>query len=234
MTQEIAQLKKIIQQRTEFITSDCDTFIMARVQKVEYAKWNTGGGNFLMAVGLFSVLNFLAKIHLHLVKPKLFTSDSDREDYLIKVEELKTANPEYKKFLNSLTKPKVNSVNETYAFEILVNTLPKYIDLGIIHYKIAPREIWKIYRNLLSHMAWPGSSIATNKYSSIQDKNIISIHSYIDVNSTTSFYRVGSIIQCNSDKLTVDLLKISDWLCRELDSNRYNEEDIGSTLKWLS
>src|SRR5258708_8713886 len=94
------ELKAEIRQRVSMITGDCDTFLAAKglVDKMQIdasitsgqavevpqknshiQRWGTGGGNFLMALGLFAVLNFLAKVYRHLIDPDAFITQSDRE-----------------------------------------------------------------------------------------------------------------------------------------------------------
>ncbi len=69
-----AELKEIVRETVAATTYDCDTFLNVKCQAFEHIK---GGGNFLMTIGLFAVVNFLAKVYRHLIEPAAFVTKQD-------------------------------------------------------------------------------------------------------------------------------------------------------------
>jgi len=231
------QLKEIIGQRASFIGGDCNTFIMAKSQKENFIHdWGTGGGNFLMAVGLFAVINFLSKVFSHLVEPTAFISEAGRQTVIDAKRTLRQSHPELREVIARWPTPRVGDVNEIRAFINLVTGLPSEIDLGIsTQDNISAEEIWRTFRNFLTHMAWPGSPVSTITFINQPEiHNIEQILQAIDNSGLKAFYREDNIIKCNSDKLTIDAHKIAEWLCRQINGNRFTEENITSTLAWVT
>jgi len=236
MQDRIKLLKDLIKQRTSFIGGDCYTFIMGKSRNENYIHlWGTGGGNFLMAVGLFSVINFLAKVYRHLVEPTAFISEADRQSVIDTKTTLKTEHPELKQVISGWQNPRIGDVNEMQTFIKLGEALPKNIDLGISQQdNITAENVWKVFRNFLTHMAWPGSSVATIHFQNLPTNlTIEQMLQVIDNSGMKSFYKENSQLRCNSDKLTVDANKIANWLCEQLDNSQFTEANIESTLAWI-
>src|SRR6185437_6441023 len=73
------RLKALVQERVRLVSADCDTFLHVRCDGSLLPQWGSGGGNFMMALGSLSALNFLAKLHRHLDSPESFVTQVDRE-----------------------------------------------------------------------------------------------------------------------------------------------------------
>src|SRR5262245_11918681 len=105
-----------------------------------------------MALGLFSLLNYLAKVHLHLVKPEEFVTEEHVKSVKDARAKVKACLPkELKPVLNTWKSGVIGECNEIYAFEVLVQALNGTVDLGFDKKDAA--EVWKKYRNSLAHMA---------------------------------------------------------------------------------
>jgi hypothetical protein len=259
----IMEMKKIqdelideIRQRVNFITSDCDTFLAAKglvdkrqidtsiatgqlvaipQKKSHIQKWETGGGNFLMALGLFAVLNFLAKVHRHLTDPDAFIAQNDREIVNETIKGLKK-DPKLKVILEGKNTrwlpPRVGDVNEKESFIKLVDALPNKIDLGIPDDKgESAGEIWNSLRNSLAHMAWPKSPLGA--YSTFPESTTMRELRWMIDSGQKSFYKYQDCLVYNSDKLNIDVYKIAEWICTKIEKGIFSNANIGGTLKWM-
>lgn len=226
-------LKQIIQERTSFIVGDCNTFIMARGQNPSaLTSWNTGGGNFLMAVGLFAVLNFLGKMYRHLTYPEAFTTAEDKQQVVNAKATLRTQHPEMSQILRKWQNPRVGEIDETRTFINLVNALPATIDMGFSE-DITPDQVWRTFRNYLTHMAWPNSAISTFNFRTPPITLSRALEA-VENDVRKPFYIEYGVISCNSDKLSVALTQIANWLCAEIGRGRFSEENIASSIEWAN
>jgi hypothetical protein len=79
-----AELKSEVQRRVEGLVADCRTLLAVRTEqhgwfKQRQSQVGLGGGNFLIAIGLLALLNFLAKVHLWLVDSESFATEVVRK-----------------------------------------------------------------------------------------------------------------------------------------------------------
>jgi hypothetical protein len=125
-----ADLKNEIMERVRLFSGDCRTFWRVRLQQNKwFHRWGLGGGNFVMALAMFSALNFLAKAYALIFRPNAFTKKNG---------ELRC--------------------NETDAFNWLIKALHQDgIDLGIPDSEAT--AVWRTFRNKLAHVAKPGSFV---------------------------------------------------------------------------
>ena len=141
---------------------DCRTFFRVRHDQRDWYKTEQGdrpfgGGNFLMALGLLSVLNFLAKVQLQLTEPEAFVTEADRITVKNARKEIIIKMPEVESILTGrrtkwIAQP-VGSCNETEAFAALVKAVQPVANLGLNEANV--RDVWAAFRNHLAHMAWP-------------------------------------------------------------------------------
>lgn len=228
-------LKAEVRRRAEWIANDCSTYWRLRLEQPENLKSlaakGIGGGNFVMALALFSVFNVLSKCYAFLVSPDVFVTEEDGKQVKEAVRELRT-DPKYAALLKN---PKTNwrpqpngSCNETDAFRVLVkDLLADQVDLGL------PVEssgrIWKGFRNQLAHMAHPDGIVQvcrTEHPSPDAKRTILS-------SIPKAFLQVGDRWLCNADRLSIDILDVADWLGNRIDQCVYEERLVAMKV-WLS
>lgn len=219
-------IKTEIRRRVQWLSNDCSTFWRVRLEQPEWYTPNQstelqpsglGGGNFVMALALLSACNFLAKAYSILVKPEAFVTEADRQNVTAAQKRVKTELPELKSlFKSSKTdwrpQPK-GSCNETAAFARMILALKKEdIDLGL-----PPEEaeaVWNRFRNQLAHMAHPEGVVevgAANEGRPLKDaKGAILM-------SVPAFRLNEGRWVCNADRLSLEVITIAEWLCREVD-----------------
>jgi hypothetical protein len=184
-----------------------------------------------MALAMLSACNFLAKAHSFLAKPDAFVTAGDRARVKGAKATVKQHCPELKSLFKSGSTdwklPKVWSCNETEAFGRLIEALHRDgIDLGL-----PPSEaeaVWDRFRNKLAHMAHPQGVVevsAANEGKPLKDPRGV-----IQRGVPAFRLRDGRWV-CNADRLSLDVLEIADWLCKELD--RCDEQRIRGLAEWM-
>ena len=231
-------LKGEIAWRTAFVVNDCWTYRAVRQEKRDWylAQRDTppalGGGNFLMAHGLFAALNFRGKVFARLkFGEKYFYTEQNRKDVKDAVKRLKS--DQIRKAIESEA-PELNlkqllhndaptrwkegrvgeCTDETSVFRIFYRAFQPEIDLGFPESESS--VLWGGFRNRLSHMAAPGKVIESEG----------------DPQTLKAFRKVSDEWRVNVDRLTIDLISIEKWLARQIDEHP-NEQDIKDTLFWV-
>ncbi len=226
---EEEELKQLILNLSDGIINDCLTFSKLRLHHNPiYKSLNSGGGNFLMALGLLSILGFLAKIYITLADPKSVIDEiKNKELKTFKADLAKMAKVD-KKLLNSLVIPRAGSINEEDAFVRLIN---KVQDDNIAYLGLndsSARIIWKIYRNKLAHLTVPLAPVGVYD----QDMSHLSwVQVEHEVSKQGTFLVKGNLILCNSDKLVQNAKTIRLWLCTYIDT--LDKKTIANALRWL-
>jgi hypothetical protein len=181
-----------------------------------------------MALGLFSLLNYLAKVHLHLVKPERFVTEKDNKSVKNARKKVEECLPELKRVLKesntSWKPPRIGDCNETYAFEVLVEALNGTVNLGFD--RKAAAEVWKKYRNALAHMARPDEPLVL--YAG--DVGSVDMETALD-STVLAFIQRDAKWRCSVDKLHLELPRISSWLC-ELIESCADLSRLDAALKW--
>lgn len=223
------QINLLVQEISGSLTSDSLTFIKIRLQhNAIYKSLSTGGGNFLMTLGLLSTLGFLAKVYCKLSYPDFFTDDR----VVIKAKKLKKKMAESriatKKELEIFRVPRIDETNEEMCFVKLIDRVQEdnitYMGLN----NTSAQQVWRLFRNKLAHISVPRSPVAVyDKDLSTQPWHLIE-H---EISKTAAFKVEGDTIFCNPDKLTIDVRTISIWLCSLVDSS--DRKSVFRTLKWL-
>lgn len=153
MTKDLKQIKQEliqkVQQRTEFIVNDIHSFIYSKIKQADDNRSYInaiGGGNFLCTLGIFSVLNLLAKINSILNGKECKKVNSRCDIY-----------------------SKDKKVTEKDCFVELYKDTKSLIKWGLKD-KEEVKSFWNNYRNSLSHITVPQDGVAA--YSPKQLKGI--------------------------------------------------------------
>lgn len=137
------------------ICNDCDTFEYHRRfgYKVRIDE-KLGSGRVLQAIGLFSALSFLAKIHTILqYGHKMKDYSNEYNEFVIVLKEKGISNTKIDRYV----KPKNKiEINETEAFVKLINDYPDKFGLEELDNKEL-RQLWNEYRNHLIHTLFVGN-----------------------------------------------------------------------------
>lgn len=187
------KLKSYIIDRTRYITNDCRTFLWARFQyypDIQNSHLEIGGGNILIAMGLFGVLGYLSKI------------------YVLLADKARYSDPK-------CGKPRVN---ETEAFKDFIKNCPYKLNLDQLRDEDL-RKLWNRWRNKLAHLLVQKEGTAeafvadkvnlalAGKYEEVKD----SLRANVDIKIFT-FNSAEDWWHCNVDLLASELDKIADWL----------------------
>lgn len=151
---------KIIENTCGLMINDTYSFVFLRSEGLNYLKEHSlGGGNFLMIIGQFAVLNYLAKTYSILCSGEVvYVTQEDVKEFENIREDLKINHSEvWKKIKKLLKKPRLwDFINETEAFVKLIFDYPG--DLGIPKNDESMMKVWNDYRNKLSHIASIGNN----------------------------------------------------------------------------
>jgi hypothetical protein len=185
------------------IIADANTFKWLRTQQYDLIESNhLGGGNVLSLIGLFSVLNYYAKIYKILISGKLPKSN-------------KNINPEEAK----------NYFNEEDAFKRLLFNYPTKLITPQQDNDTATL-IWRTYRDSLSHTAHilPGNQalVLVMKAKNIPKDTIESFIKNSKASSFTIFESKATL--CYVDKLISDVEGIRDWIINQLESDKFQKK----------
>lgn len=232
------KLQAEVRQRVRFLANDCRTLFCVRQEQTEWYRLNQptspdqlalGGGNFLMVLGLFSALNFLAKVHRLLTKPDVFVTPDDRKKVKEAVRQVKDKIPELRAVVVGITTrwaaQPVRSCNEKDAFEELVRAAKE----ASINIGLPPTEAdlaWDYFRNQLSHMAAPKGWVEVCE----TGKKCVEAEALVK-KQIPSFRKKNGAWICNVDRLSLDVIDLAEWLCKEID-NCGGPERIKNALQW--
>ncbi|HEX9153809.1 MAG TPA: hypothetical protein VF809_03245 [Candidatus Saccharimonadales bacterium] len=153
----LSELVERIDERVNGAVADANSFVFMRLNG--HLGPGLGGGNIASATVLFNVLNLLAKVNLFIDNPGKFTEEQDadvagqlRNEILEFYEGDVGAKKRIKKHFQM---PRIDSVDESYAFKHFVRYLHgEGIDLGIPHDNSeAIGKVWNGFRNKLSHVS---------------------------------------------------------------------------------
>jgi len=212
MGRSAIELQSYIRDRTKNITKDCATFLFFK-QKYNgtYHRREDilGGGNLLMAMGLFGALEYLSKIY-----------------YV-----LKTGYENIPNNRNSKPYPigRPNEIKWERPLSELIRDCP--IELGIRNLNAQRlKKFWQNWRNKLAHLLaqdhrWGGVASF--------DDSTLSFHgaeTHIK-NHFTSFTRNNGRWECDADKFRMDIEDIAEWICTQVTG--HTGARARSTLNWL-
>lgn len=203
------------EKRTNYLLNDCNSFLYLKcipsVTDNECAENNIGGGNFLMAIGLFSLVNLAAKINYAIDGNEHFTKEEIGE--IVKVKKMLIDSSESNKKIISarFIVPKINTLKtpENKCFEKLFLDTKDIVTWGI---ELADcQNIWDYYRNKLSHLSIPGGAIAANG-NNVTGINYKILHNVYSNPSRKIFISSNGHYVLDVDKLSGQFPVIKEWL----------------------
>lgn len=230
-----ADLADEVQRRCQWLVNDCMTVLRARWEHPDWFEAHSsskerpnglGGGNYLMALGLFTALNLLAKVHLFLVNPAAFCK---KAKYL-KTEETKqyvfnNLDDALKSSVkNNWRERRVGECDETTAFTELIKAFQKEK-----HYIGVPENqeanIWRAFRNQLAHMAETENYVGiTKRPEGYELDSPAELERHIRREYVSFYLRPRELkYVCNVDRFIYDILDIADWLVGKLEAARDTE-----------
>jgi len=221
--------------RLRYLTKDCRTFFKVRHDQRDWFHGDhgdrpIGGGNFLTGIGLLSALNFDAKVYLHLVDSKAFSTEEDR---LTVKNAVKGLEAEVKKVAQGRRTrweaPRIGGCNEQVAFTKFAQSIKPTIDLGLADNEEAG-EVWRFFRNALAHMGWPLGMVLVLKSerSSPEAERILRA-------GPKAFWKDDTTKRWsfNVDRLLIEMDAISDWLSEQIEMCPYPER-VESAAAWMT
>lgn len=190
-----ADVKNEIMERVRLFSGDCCTFWRVRLQQNKwFHHWKLGGGNFIMALAMFSALNFLAKVHLGV----------------------------------SRSNPSKGKTTDSDAFKWLIKALHEDgLDLGIPDNEAG--AVWHNFRDKLTHVAKPGSFVGV--YDRKKSFSPSAAEKMVRTEKP-SFYKNNGRWMCNADRLSVDVIKVAEWVCEKVDVCP-NQSSLQTLSDWL-
>lgn len=212
--------------RSQAIIADTNTYIWLRSvnPKILNDIPELGGGNLLMALGLFAVINYLGKIYTILKGGIPVTKDqADAANQWLKDKNIKDSG-----FEKIIETKRFGQLNETEAFKTLLNDCPG-LNLGL-----SPEElkgVWHNIRNKLTHVVSPGKDYQINARLGGGTYEKAKKEAF---NFNRVFYIDGSVrVHCNVDVLGIKVEKIKEWIIEQLNSNTFEEDNINRALRWV-
>jgi hypothetical protein len=219
------ELLRIVDDRANMMIADTNTFIWLRHNHPDELRKNKeiGGGNLLMALGLFSALNLMAKVHKILRKGKgCIVQKADVQEFRSIVKKY----PELKGKIQPLAVGQV--INEEDAFVKLIkdsNAKFGLSDEGL-------RAAWQSFRNYLSHTATirPGHSSVTFQ---IKSRNF---EQFIEKENNRKrpvfgFNQHG--LRFYPDTLNIEVRYIRDWLLNKIKEEYFTNDKIEDAFDWV-
>ncbi len=210
MIKSAIDLQSYIRDRTKNITKDCRTLLFFKQEyNGEYHAHEDilGGGNLLIATGLFAALEYLSKIY-----------------YVLKVG--------YENIPNSDKPAPTRRPHEIHLEKPLFELIGDYpINFGLQTLgRPRLKKFWHKWRNKLAHLLAQDPRWGAVEAFDDLGLNFQNTETYIE-NNFISFSRNNGRWICNADKFRMDIDEISEWTCNQM--NNYSGERIRSTLNWL-
>lgn len=216
------ELAEIIQNRTHSLIADANAFIWLRAEQGTVLQdGRIGGGNFLMALGLFSIINFLGKVYSLLEDPSIAITQEEVEEakQLVKSVDGLKANKAFEL-------KRVGQINETTSSLKLFAECP-YLDSGFSEDEL--RRVWDGVRNNLSHMIVPYNGITIvvraggGKFDAARS----------DLEIQPAFRKMADgRMHCDVDALSLRIEQVAEWLSKKILANEYSEEALMRILGW--
>lgn len=255
---------ELIERTCGLMLNDTNSFIFLRSEGLNlFKKYSLGGGNLLMVIGQFAVLNFLSKVYAVASRgEKAYKTEEDVRKYLEIIENLKQNNSEVlSKLKKYCKKPNLGEVNETMSFIELVKDYPE--NIGIPREETIIKKVWEDFRNKISHIATiaNGNSafvfefqkndsfnqakrfiektnekpfyILTKDEKNKMRKEIIADNNKKGIATSTSAIAGATYNQIRPDILSRDIRKIMRWLINRIKNNEFKEDNIGFLYDWL-
>jgi len=214
-------------QHAKSLVFDSNTFLKVRVERTFYIGEGLGGGNLLIALGLFSALSYLAKMYVLL------------SGYwkIPNLEEIQDAKEVYRQMDKNTQQyffvKRQDQVNETDAFKRLLSdpNCPQNFGIDETDYP----KVYSDIRNHLSHRILPNHGYVVVTFQTNENEELAygEVMQRIKESNKPVFEKNGNSVNCFVDLLGRDVEKISDWLIWEINAGKFPEENIDEAYKWL-
>lgn len=210
---------------TNMMVADAYTFLKIRVERKSYIGEDLGGGNFLIALGLFSALGYLAKIYVLLTGKYALP---DIEGITKAKEHLNAVVDSNLKEYFMIKRP--DQINERDAFSKLLSDPDCPHNLGAS--KEAYSNIYHDVRDHLAHRLKPnfGYTMVAMQTDEGHEIEFGKIKQAIESSNNKVMDESGNLYV---DFLGRDIKRISSWLIKKIDNDEFKEKDIEITHKWL-
>jgi hypothetical protein len=183
-----ADLKDEIKGRVQFFSNDCSTFWRVRLQQNKWFHRWKLGGGNFV----IALATFSALNFLAKVYAFVFKPKAFH----------RTKSGEWR-------------INETDAFNWMIDALLKDgIDLGIPLNEAT--AIWNHFRNKLAHIAKPGSFVGV--YDFKKSVSSSAAEKAVRTGKPSFFKHSNGHWMCNADRLSLDILRVADWVCEKVDA----------------
>lgn len=227
------ELKKIVETRT-WMVNDARLFTWAKCagRLKEMEKLGIGGGNFLVTLGLFSILNFLSKVYYLLQSDAALWTKEEVEDIkkaLKNCPDTKGASPPF------VGSPKRSEMDCFIKFALALE-FPLFSgvkDLSKAEQTERYIKIWGSYRNKLAHMAMPDQAAISIDFADREYEGINGVAELLDGNTESAFVKDGDRYAVYTDLFARDIEKWVGWLKLEIDNQKFSDERIIATLNWI-
>jgi len=123
--------------------------------------------------------------------------------------------------------PRAGDCTEERAFKKLVGALCPTIELGVPEDKAI--DVWRKFRNYLTHMAWPDGSVVVY---AVRGGSAKAEHELRSGGPPFRFLPGQDLWQCNVDRLTVMVMDITNCVCDVILACPHDERILG-TLEWM-
>lgn len=213
-----------------WLLNDCRTLHWARFQPGFPAEEHAlGGGNYLITLGCFAVLNLSCKV-LWILQGNQVWTEKEIEPIRRCVRSLRKEHPA----LKDVRFPRPGEINEQAAFVNFVRTLPQHLGLAPDDQKELER-VWQELRNTLSHMAGLpfGASASVDLPDADSELEYDSELAILDAVRGRSISREGGRVTCRADLLARDLRKAVEWLCGEIELGAFPPERVETARNWM-
>lgn len=206
--------------RCRGIIYDTNTFLWARLDHPEQIKNDIGGGNLLMGIGLFAVLNYLGKVYM-LLRHDAGTKPGE----VAELNEFLKANPQFE----GVVEPKrPGQINETKAFMELAHDAPHSFGISEDQFVM----VWRALRNKLTHTLTPGQRKTVWTFV-VKDALYANMKPALMSRNDPVFTVENGHLNCFVDLLSRDVERILDWLVERIDTGKFTIERLNATYEWM-
>jgi hypothetical protein len=225
------ELKNLIEERAWMI-SDAQIFVWGKCEDrhEQLANDGIGGGNFLVTLGMFAVLNFLSKAYY------LLHDDAElwSEEEVRRVKRALRSCPDSHGAVPPFKGAPKRSEKACFIEFADAMDFPFFLgeeDMPQSDRRQIFERMWDSYRNKLAHMAMPGQAI-----SSVGDyagRPYSEVRQMLDGNTQPAFVESNGAYLPITDLLSRDIRKWVDWLKTEVDYGGFSDRRIRAAIDWI-
>ena len=222
---KLEELASLIENRPFSIIADTNTFVWARAEhRAVFSEIKEiGGGNFLIVLGLFAVIGYLAKINAILNGRDVVTKT--QKDHAKEL--LKPIFKEHPEIKDRVLVKRVGQINETDAFKQLMEDA--HISWGMPQNDLF--KVWDDLRNKLTHMVIPENGYQLN--TRMGGENYKQAKEVADQSGMVFMKMADGRIHLFVDNFINKTDGLRFWLANEVRLGKHAEENIDIALSWL-